>query len=326
MTDHAFLLEHLLIKYIYRKNLLMTPTIVQLRNAALVAEVGSFSEAARRANMSQPSISASVSDLEGMLGRSLFARTTRKVELTAFGRALMPSVHEVLAALSNLQHEAAALIEPERKMIRVAYSPLLDIRRVDAMFSRYRRDNPAVEVIFKECSVGGLEKRLVDEQVDIAFGVGLSAERGRSRCALFEDRLHLVPPFGFSDSPTVEKELRELRAETILLTSGECGLAPATEALLVSAGIDVCYYVGRAMSHTALQEWAELGLGAALLPASRITGDAGRFPGLVREGQPVTIRHEAVWLKDVRAVPHINAFLKGLPEIARAMAKSGVWA
>ncbi len=303
----------------------MRPTLVQLRNATLVAEAGSFSEAARRANISQPSISASISDLEAILGRSVFARTTRKVELTAFGRALLPSIIEVIAAVDSLQLEAKALIEPEQPLIRVAFTPLLDIRRIDALFKAYQRQNPAVHVVFKECSVGGLEQRLLDEQIDIAFGVGLSSARDRHRCPLFDDPLHLIPPFGAPDDANATMALTDIVNETILLTAGECGLAPATERLFAEAGLETSYYPGRAMSHAALQEWAELGLGAALLPASRIVGDPGRFPTVTSGGRSAVIRHEAVWQGDVRSVPHIGAFLSTLPATARALVKSGVW-
>src|SRR6185436_11540031 len=54
-----------------------------------VAELGSMGKAAERLNVSQPSISKAVADLEHQLGVRLLDRTTRGVEATAYGRALV---------------------------------------------------------------------------------------------------------------------------------------------------------------------------------------------------------------------------------------------
>ncbi|MGE0829627.1 MAG: LysR family transcriptional regulator, partial [Hyphomonadaceae bacterium] len=50
-----------------------------------VAELGSFSRAAEAMHISQPALSAQIHELERRLGFSLFARTSRRVELTAQG-------------------------------------------------------------------------------------------------------------------------------------------------------------------------------------------------------------------------------------------------
>src|ERR1700759_3942540 len=55
----------------------------------IVADLGSMGKAAERLNVSQPSISKAVADLEDQLGVRLLDRTTRGVETTAHGRALI---------------------------------------------------------------------------------------------------------------------------------------------------------------------------------------------------------------------------------------------
>jgi DNA-binding transcriptional LysR family regulator len=54
-----------------------------------VAELGSMGKAAERLAVSQPSISKSISDLEYAVGVRLLDRTSRGVETTAYGRALL---------------------------------------------------------------------------------------------------------------------------------------------------------------------------------------------------------------------------------------------
>jgi DNA-binding transcriptional LysR family regulator len=59
---------------------------------AVVAEEGSFSKAARRLRVSQPIVTNRIAALEKMLGIRIFERTTRRLELTAAGRLLLPEI------------------------------------------------------------------------------------------------------------------------------------------------------------------------------------------------------------------------------------------
>ena len=63
-----------------------------------VAEELHFGRAARRLHISQPALSHQIRKLERDLGVELLLRTSRKVELTPAGRALLDQSHKVLAA------------------------------------------------------------------------------------------------------------------------------------------------------------------------------------------------------------------------------------
>ena len=72
--------------------------IRQLESLVVVAEQGSFSEAARILHISQPSISTHISALEKELGIRLFNRTTKKVVLTSQGK----EIYEYALGIFNL--------------------------------------------------------------------------------------------------------------------------------------------------------------------------------------------------------------------------------
>src|SRR4051812_41291064 len=81
-----------------------------------VAEELSFSHAADRLGLSQQALSSQIRCLEEQVGRSLFFRTTRRVELTAAGRALLPKARlSLCAALNALDAARAAEPEPRYK-------------------------------------------------------------------------------------------------------------------------------------------------------------------------------------------------------------------
>ncbi|MEE9103667.1 LysR family transcriptional regulator, partial [Pseudomonas nitroreducens] len=66
-----------------------------------IVEHGSFRKAAEAVKITQPALSRRIEKLESALNVRLFDRTTRKVSLTAVGRAFVPEVERVLDQLDN---------------------------------------------------------------------------------------------------------------------------------------------------------------------------------------------------------------------------------
>ena len=68
----------------------------QLRYVCAIAETGSFSRAAERCQVAQPSLSQQISKLEDELGTRLFDRLARSVRLTDAGRTFLPHARTIL--------------------------------------------------------------------------------------------------------------------------------------------------------------------------------------------------------------------------------------
>ncbi len=66
-----------------------------------VAETSHFTRAASRVHLTQSSLSSSIRSLERELGSDLFVRSTRRVELTDAGRALLPAARRAVAAAED---------------------------------------------------------------------------------------------------------------------------------------------------------------------------------------------------------------------------------
>ncbi|OBV40142.1 LysR family transcriptional regulator [Janthinobacterium psychrotolerans] len=72
-----------------------------LRQFIALAEEPDFRRAAERLHMAQPPLSQAILRLEEQLGYPVFARTNRKVDLTAAGTAFLATARQVLAALEQ---------------------------------------------------------------------------------------------------------------------------------------------------------------------------------------------------------------------------------
>ena len=96
----------------------------ELRYFVAVAEELHFGRAAQRLHMSQSPLSRAIRDLERELGVALFVRTTRHVELTPAGFALLELARRALAEIDGAIEEARRAAEPDRGVLTLGYGPL----------------------------------------------------------------------------------------------------------------------------------------------------------------------------------------------------------
>ncbi|MBB5938714.1 LysR family transcriptional regulator [Streptomyces zagrosensis] len=82
------------------------PAVYQLRSLLTLAEELHFGRAAARLYITQPALSQQIRSLEQRLGVRLFTRTSRRVELTPMGQALLPRVRNVVGAADELRDAA----------------------------------------------------------------------------------------------------------------------------------------------------------------------------------------------------------------------------
>lgn len=128
-----------------------------------VAEELHFGRAADRLFVAQPALSRSVQQLERILGRQLFVRTTRSVQLTPSAQALLAPAHEVLNALAAFAAEMDAL----HPTLRIAHVPGSDTTA--RILDHVSRSAGSLEV--EEQLLGGSEQlaAVADGRLDVAL-------------------------------------------------------------------------------------------------------------------------------------------------------------
>jgi DNA-binding transcriptional LysR family regulator len=113
-----------------------------------VAEEASFTRAADRLHMVQSAVSASVRGLERELGAALFDRTTRRVELTDAGDALLPEARQVLAAVTVAREAVDQVSGGLRGTLRLGTMQGQAMRPISVprLVAGFRAEHPGVEV------------------------------------------------------------------------------------------------------------------------------------------------------------------------------------
>ncbi|MFM1988507.1 MAG: hypothetical protein RJA99_1464 [Pseudomonadota bacterium] len=290
----------------------------QLRFAHAVASTGSFTAAAAECCVTQPTLSNGIAQLENELGERLFVRTTRKVALTPFGVHVLPYINEVLSAQASLLQQTQAFLRPAKRLIRIGTSPLVSANLLGLMIEPFRLSNPDVDLVLREMNMSDLYRMLDDGLLDFVFGVADVQKGPVTATFLYEEPLLFIPRGAvWSNGPLPRSvQLKDIAEETYVMVPDACGLSRATRALFRSQRRKLREYSGEAMSYQVLEEWAALGIGAAILPKSKVTSSAhASFPIADKSGRAVTIGFEAIWSRNGSQSSHLLEFTDHLRKV-----------
>lgn len=142
----------------------------QLRYFVAVAEELSFSQAARRLNMSQPPLSQQVKALEEALGSPLLERTKRSVRLTEPGRLLLAQARAILAQIDQAGDEVRRAARGEAGEIRIAFTGSVPMFEPFPRFIQaFRERFPGVRVELGHLSTGAQLQAIADRRIDAGF-------------------------------------------------------------------------------------------------------------------------------------------------------------
>lgn len=125
----------------------------------------------------------------------------------------------------------------------------------------------------------------------------------------FEHRVIDVEPIVVVTPESAEEaplELEEAGKECFILVPDTCGLTTFTTQLFQAREMPLNTYPGEAASYRVLEDWANLGLGSALVPRSKLTSPDVPHRPLMDEGREVQISFEAVWSADSPLGPDLR--------------------
>jgi DNA-binding transcriptional LysR family regulator len=146
-------------------------TLRQFRYFIAVAESGSVAAASRMLNIAQSAVTKSLQELEDELGRALFERSSRGMQLTPQGHRFLASARKVLGAVAEATRERAEGDAGAELggTLAVGVTSLVAGYYLSELFSRYRRSCPRVEVLVTEDEPRFLEHLLINGELDVAI-------------------------------------------------------------------------------------------------------------------------------------------------------------
>jgi len=140
-----------------------------MRTFCRVAELKSFTRAARQLGISAPVVSRQVGSLEKHLGIRLLNRSTRQVELSEAGARYYPSCVELLDRLDSVESGITGIATRPSGMLRVSVPLDFGLLFLRPLIDEFLAREPAVriEVYFEDRMV-----KLLEDNIDVAIRIG----------------------------------------------------------------------------------------------------------------------------------------------------------
>lgn len=144
--------------------------IRQLRLFIAVAEELHFGRAADRLHMAQPPLSQQIRVLEKELGVDLFKRTTRSVEITSAGEALLAHARTVLAAVREAEFAAKASGAGTYGRVRIGFAGAATRHLLPQLAREVKARHPNIELVLKgNLYANAAQEALARGDIDLGF-------------------------------------------------------------------------------------------------------------------------------------------------------------
>ncbi|MEU5154006.1 LysR family transcriptional regulator [Glycomyces sp. NPDC021274] len=167
----------------------------QMEYLVALADERHFTRAAELTGISQSGLSAAIRGLEEELGTSLFIRTTRRVEPTEAGFALLPYARAMLEQAAGARDAVVKASRDLAGSLRIGAEQCLGLVDIAALLDRFHRRHPRVETHFVQSGSHDLLGLLRAGELDVAFVATERHLSGLPRLEIGrEPLLALLPP------------------------------------------------------------------------------------------------------------------------------------
>lgn len=198
-------------------------TIIQQEYLLAVANYGSFSLAAEKCFVTQPSLSMQVKNLEEELGVIVLDRSKKPVLPTDAGLAVIRQAKEAVQAFAMVREVVSDLQNEISGTLRLGVIPTIAPYLLHRFIPDFVRKCPKVELQIREMMTGNIIRALDRDMLDAAIMAGGTSPEGIREEELFNDRFFA---YVSTDHPLCQRS--NIRIEDIdvrhllLLSEGNC--------------------------------------------------------------------------------------------------------
>ena len=245
-------------------------TLTELKYIVAVAEARHFGQAAERCFVSQPSLSASVKNLEEELGVKLFERGKRGVFLTEAGEQIVAQARRALEEAERVKTVARQGRDPLKGVLRLGIIHTVAPYLLPDLVGALRRGAPGMPLDVEENTTATLDRMLKAGELDAVILALPYDGPGIETLPLYEEAFRVVAPAKHALARKKIVAVEELDAgELLLLPVGHC---------FRDQVLDACHEFSRppeagrqGNSLETLRSMVASGLGVTVLPATALT-------------------------------------------------------
>lgn len=247
----------------------MGANIQHLRAFHAIALEGGVTRAARRLNVSQPTLSQQLKALETRHGVSLFDGRTAPLTLTPAGRDLLALTQRLFAAATDIDEMLGASGGMAGAVLRLgADTPHYAARVVDL----FRKAHPATEVQVRMGNAREVIRWLSEAQIDAALASDPPGDASLSYDPVYTDGLSCAVPVDHALAAHASVPIAALGGETLLLREQSSKTRAFLERALRDVAVEPAARLEMQGRET-IREAIALGVGVSVFFASECPPD-----------------------------------------------------
>lgn len=243
-----------------------------LRYFLAVIEEGNFSKAALRCNVSQPTLSVGIGKLEQALGRTVFNRTNRRVELTQAGVRLAEHARKIEQEflLAEREVQGTSLVTTVRLGVLTTIPPAW----IERFLVNAAPERPAHRVELVEGRERDLAEQLARGRIDMALTIIRPENERLEHERLFTEGYSLAVS---TDHPLAARDVIDARelADNPMIVRRSCELLAETSRFFTARGVRPSF-LARTTDEDRALAYVRAGLGVTMMP------DGYRAHGIAR--------------------------------------------
>lgn len=234
--------------------------VPELKIFLTVSEELHFGKAGQRLLLPQPHISRTIASLERDLGVTLFDRTTRRVELTSAGHALVKAARSIVSTSAEARLAVRAAERGESGLVSVSFAGPSSYAVVGTLARAIRERHPQIELVFRPGRFGPeVFEQVVNGTTDLAMARFKKAPFGIAARPIAAEHYVVAIPSAHRLASQDTVSMADLRDERFLT------LPSAPGSIVRTDFIEWCHNAGFAPNivQTAPDSWTIIALVAA---------------------------------------------------------------
>ena len=234
----------------------------QIRQFLAVVDTGSFTRAADRINVAQPTLSAGIAELERQLGTQLFIREKRRILLTEAANRLLPLARNIERDFRLAEARATRLPVP-RRPIRLGVLNSFPTSLLERAIAAYEGDDP-LELV--EDGERGLTRALANGGINLAITIIRTERAVSDATVLFREPYRLALSVRHPLAREQEIAPEDLAGETMMVRRS-CEMLQETSQFFTERGIRPPFSL-RSANDDRVLAMVRAGLGITVAPES----------------------------------------------------------
>ncbi|MGG5316128.1 LysR family transcriptional regulator [Enterococcus sp. AZ072] len=186
-----------------------------------VAAEGSFTKAAQKLYISQPTLSRRIQELETELGVALFIRHSHALTLSDAGEQFLVEANEVLSRVDQLSHmfDQQKTADTATQLLKIGYLSNFNMSKMYELFGQFKADHPNVTFLTKQDTPLSLSDGLATGQYDLVFDLSTYFQHSENveQLIFIKNHLQIAVPLHHALSKETKVYFADLSQETFIL-------------------------------------------------------------------------------------------------------------